>query len=90
MTVSLKLKPHDPSKPSSQQGLYEKFHIERTDGASALGGKHHGCQYFILDLTHDQHAKAALLAYAQSCALTHPELSHDLYTQLGEKSPHPL
>lgn len=88
--MKLKLKEFDPSKPSSQQGLYGKFYIERTDGKSAPGEKHHGCQYFILDITHDIHAKAALLAYAQSCALTHPELSHDLYTQLGAVSPHPL
>lgn len=46
------------------RGLYEKFHIERTDGSSTPGGKHDGCQYFVLDLTHDPIAPLALLEYA--------------------------
>lgn len=50
------------------RGLYGKFsRIERADGQSAPGGKHHNCQYFVLDLTHDQHAIPAILAYADSC-----------------------
>ncbi len=80
--MKLKLKKWDPRKTQQQQGLYQKFNIERTDGSSAKGGKHHGCQYFVLDLTHDQHAPAALRAYAESCAKTHPELSADLLKQL--------
>lgn len=32
------------------RGLYVKFHVERTDGRSAQGEKHHGCQYFVLDV----------------------------------------
>jgi hypothetical protein len=83
--MKLNLKQYDPTKPSAQQGLYGKFYIERTDGKSAPGEKHHGCQYFILDLTHDQHAPAALRAYAQACAQTHPELAADLLRDLGEK-----
>lgn len=50
------------------RGLYCKYsRIERSDGQSAPGGKHHGCQLFVLDLTHDQHAIPAILAYADSC-----------------------
>ncbi|WP_186215998.1 hypothetical protein [Burkholderia gladioli] len=44
----------------------------------APGGKHHGCEYFVLDLQHDVHAGAALAAYARSCSTTHPALSADL------------
>jgi len=60
------------------RGLYQKYRIERTDGRSAPGEKHHGCTYFVLDLNHDPHARAALRAYAESCAETHPELAKDL------------
>lgn len=60
------------------RGLYHKFNIERTDGASAPGGKHEGCEYFILDLTHDKHAIAAILAYAKSCRKEYPKLADDL------------
>ena len=45
-------------------GLYEKFKVERTDGSSVEGGKHEGCEYFVLDLTHDPLAMPALETYA--------------------------
>lgn len=54
-----------PDKKS--MGIYAKFEVRRIDGSDAPGGKHHGCDYFVLDLTHDQHARAAILAYADSC-----------------------
>lgn len=63
-------------------GLYEKFKVERTDGSSAPGGKHEGCQYFTLDLTHDPHAVAALTAYRDSCRADFPKLAADLTAQL--------
>lgn len=50
----------DPTRTNAQQGLYAKFIVRRTDGSDAPGGKHHGCDYFVLDVTHDKHAKAAL------------------------------
>lgn len=59
-------------------GLYRRYRVERTDGSSEPGGKHHECAYFVLDLIHDKHAKAALLAYAESCKEEYPLLSHDL------------
>lgn len=49
-----------------ERGLYGKFHITRTDGKSEPGEKHHGCDYFVLDITHDPHAIPALRAYAAS------------------------
>lgn len=61
-----------------KRGLYNKFIIKRTDGQSAPGKKHHGCEYFILDLTHDTHAYAAILAYAESCKEDYPLLAQDL------------
>lgn len=62
----------------TKRGLYEKYKVERTDGSSAPGGKHSGCPYFVLDLEHDKHARAALRAYADSCAKQYPELAEDL------------
>ena len=60
------------------RGLYNKFTVTRNDGSSDPGGKHFGCEYFVLDLTHDKHAAAALRAYAESCAAEYPLLAADL------------
>jgi len=60
------------------RGLYGKFRIERTDGKSAPGEKHDGCEYFVLDLTHDPHAPPALRAYADACRAGYPLLAADL------------
>jgi hypothetical protein len=61
------------------RGLYQKFSsITRADGSSEPGGKHHGCSYFVLDLTHDQYAAAALHAYADACEQDFPALAADL------------
>jgi hypothetical protein len=60
------------------KGLYNKFTVTRTDGSSAPGGRHEGCQYFVLDLMHDRHAPAALRAYADSCRADYPALAEDL------------
>lgn len=62
------------------KGLYEKFRVERTDGTSAPGGKHDGCEYFVLDMDHDDHARAAIEAYVLSLesAEEYPKLAADL------------
>ncbi len=60
------------------KGLYRKFDVSRTDGRDEPRHKHHGCRYFVLDLTHDPHSKAALLAYADSCEKDIPRLAEDL------------
>ena len=60
------------------RGLYKKFIVKRTDGKSQSGKKHHRCEYFVLDVTHDAHAKAALHAYADSCEAEYPLLADDL------------
>jgi len=69
-----------PAEPIDKHtmGLYEKFKVWRTDGTSATGAKHDGCQYFVLDVTHDPHALAALRAYAASCETFYPKLASDL------------
>jgi len=60
------------------RGLYGKFHIERTDGKSLPGEKHDGCEYFVLDLTHDPFAITALQAYERACVREYPLLAADL------------
>ena len=67
------------------RGLYKKFlPPERVDGESAPGGNHDGCDYFILDLTHDDFAIPAMHAYALACAKTYPRLSEDLMQKVKE------
>ena len=67
-----------------KRGLYNKFHVERADGRSDLGEKHHGCEYFVLDLDHDPHALPAIQAYAKSCAADYPKLAVDVLRRAGE------
>jgi hypothetical protein len=55
----------------------------RTDGSSEPGGKHEDCRYFVLDMNHDPYATPALKAYAEACRYSHPQLSKDLFVQLG-------
>ena len=64
------------------QGLYHKFNVSRVDGQSTLGQKHFGCSYFVLDLTHDPHARKAILAYIEACKDDHPLLAQDLRDKL--------
>ncbi len=60
------------------KGLYDKFKVTRSDGRSKKGQKHERCQYFVLDVNHDPHAYAALLAYAASCKDEYPQLAIDV------------
>ena len=64
----------------ANRGLYRKFRVERTDGKSAPGEKHHGCEYFVLDMDHDDHAKAAIKGYVHSLEASneYPGLAADL------------
>jgi hypothetical protein len=68
-------------------GIYHKFNVTRTDGSSEPGGKHHGDEYFVLNLTTDMHALPALKAYAKSCAHDYPVLAADLRAKLRATLP---
>lgn len=65
------------------RGLYNKYTVTRNDGSSDPDWKHEGCEYFVLDLMHDEYAKAALLAYADSCEADYPLLAKDLRKEMG-------
>lgn len=67
------------------RGLYEKFHVIRTDGRSNPGQKHARCRYFVLDLDHDPFAIEAIAAYAEACQETLPALAKDLDAWLETK-----
>lgn len=73
----------DVSKPAEQQGMFRKFEVRRVDGSDQPGGKHYGCRYYVLDLDHDQHAPAAMRAYAAACQATHPPLAADIVAEFG-------
>ena len=66
-----------------QVGVYNKYDVRRTDGRCEPGEKHENCAYFVLDITHDPHAVAALRAYAESCRISHPQLAIDIWATVG-------
>jgi hypothetical protein len=61
-------------------GLHEKFRIQRVDGTPIP----EGARYFVLRIDDDPHARAALRAYAESCAAENPALAADLLAALVE------
>jgi hypothetical protein len=61
-----------------KRGLYRKYKVERMDGGTDEGQKHEHCEFFVLDLTHDKHARLALFAYADSCRKEYPKLATDI------------
>ena len=70
----------------NKDGLYNKYNVERVDDSE----KHQGCDYFVLDLTHDKYARLALAAYALNCLDDYPQLAADLrakMTKLAETIP---
>lgn len=75
------------------RGLHDKFVVRRRDGRDTPGAKHDGCEYFVLDLTHDPAAWHALAAYAKAVEQTRPVLSDHLvrritaYERRGGKTP---
>ncbi|WP_027864271.1 hypothetical protein [Massilia alkalitolerans] len=76
----------DQMKGAEDQGMFRKFDVRRLDGTDRPGGKHYGCRYFVLDLSHDKNAKAAMRAYAASCSSTHPQLAADIEAEFGAGS----
>lgn len=69
----------------STRGIYNKFHVERTDGKSAPGEKHDGCEYFVLDMDHDPYAIPALRAYADACEAEFPLLAQDIRAKIAAR-----
>ena len=77
-----KLAAEEPDHPwvlkeraDQQRGLYQKYRVERLNDPT---GKHADCPFFVLDIRHDLHARAALRAYIESCRAEFPLLAADL------------
>lgn len=60
------------------RGFYNKFYVERTDGKSGPNRKHDGCEYFVIDMTHDKYAAGPIQKYADECRAEYPLLAADL------------
>lgn len=67
-----------------QRGVYNKFTVHRNDGKDSPNGKHNACDYFVLDLTHDDFALPALIAYEQACRDKFPLLADDLVIKIRQ------
>ncbi len=64
---------------AKRDGVFRKFDVRRTDGTDQKpGDKHFNCVYFVLDVSHDKFAAAALRAYAEACHDELPELAGDV------------
>jgi len=59
-------------------GLDGKYEVKRTDGKDGPGDRHDGCEYFVLDLTHDSAARLAATVYAAVAQNWNPQLSREL------------
>lgn len=68
----------NPDRTDQEQGLYHKFIVRRVDGNDAPGFKHHGCDYFVIDVTHDAYAKVALRAYIMAASREYPYLGVEM------------
>lgn len=62
-----------------EAGVYRKYLVKRLRDRD---GKHRRCEFFVLDLDHDEFAAAALMAYARACQEKFPELASDLRKRL--------
>lgn len=79
--------PRDTSKTAEQQGLFDKYRVSRTDGKDYRGSKHHGCDYFVIDMDHDPAAGPALITYAAAVVKTHPVLASELIKRFADVKP---
>lgn len=70
--------------------LGDKYVVARKDGTDGPGGRHDGCDYFVLDLTHDPYARDALFTYAQSCRQELPQRAASIRAKLGELVSRPV
>jgi hypothetical protein len=73
---------------SADGPIHHKYIVSRVDGNEGPGTKHDGCFYFVLDLTHDPYAAAAVRAYADACEATHPQLAAELRARVERRMVH--
>lgn len=68
--------------------IHHKFDVRRVDGNDGPGSKHDGCDYFVLDLSHDVFAADAMRAYAEAAHATHPTLAAAVRQRVIEMPDH--
>jgi hypothetical protein len=66
---------------TDEAGLHPKYHVAKVFDPDH---KHDDCFYFVLDLTHDEVAQSAALAYSDLIARTNPVLASDLRRAVHE------
>ena len=75
----------EPGCDQKNRGLYGKYLVSRTDKSDFAGKKHDGCEYFVLDLTHDRFAVKAIRVYAIGARLAgYDQLSADLFAKVKD------
>lgn len=85
-TNIVRSQPHDqPRNRDRELGWINKFTVIRNDGKSEPGQKHEGCEYFVLDLSHDPFAAPALRSYAAACKKTYPHLAADIMEKVNNE-----
>jgi len=72
------LREHADVDLDRERGLYDKYIVQRTDGATGEGRKHERCRHFVLDVDHDPLAAPCLNLYADLCEVFYPLLARDL------------
>lgn len=77
------LNPPTDGGPARPKGLFVKFRVSRMDHRP----KKANAAYFVLDVQNDPFARAALLAYADSCQGAKPELARDIYEHFRDREP---
>jgi hypothetical protein len=69
------------------EGLDDRYLVSRVDGRSKKGEKYHGCDYFVLDMTHDRYAMSAVEQYGMACKQEYPKLATDLFYLMDRRCP---
>lgn len=80
----LRLPNQDLTRPKQEQGVFQKYRVERVDYTDMPGMKHANCFHFVLDITHDPFARLAALRYAAACQGEYPRLAQDLIERVSE------
>lgn len=62
--------------PPNEHG--RRYEARVADGSDTPPTAIRKTEFFVLDLTSDPHAPAAMIAYARACSATHPDLAADM------------
>jgi hypothetical protein len=81
--IARRLRERAATDPERDRGLYEKYIVQRADGATGDGRKHEHCRHFVLDVDHDPLAGPCLNLYADLCEMSYPQLARDLRKLTG-------